>query len=93
MTRGAGRKDRATGTFGSVDKLVTGYRARYFGPGRAPLQIAHTVPHQGGGPRLAPLRQSEIIRKASGSTGTNEAKPRPKLTSRTTRTMDGPNAT
>ena len=32
MTRGAGRKDRATGTFGSVDKLATGYRARYCGP-------------------------------------------------------------
>lgn len=32
MARGAGRKDRAPGTFGSVDKLATGYRARYFGP-------------------------------------------------------------
>lgn len=32
MARGAGRKDRAPGTFGSVDKLATGYRARYYGP-------------------------------------------------------------
>ncbi|MGV0778729.1 tyrosine-type recombinase/integrase [Mycolicibacterium elephantis] len=32
MARGAGRRDRAPGTFGSVDKLATGYRARYFGP-------------------------------------------------------------
>lgn len=31
MARGAGRKNR-TGQFGSVDKLATGYRARYFGP-------------------------------------------------------------
>lgn len=32
MARGSGRKDRAPGTFGSVDKLATGYRARYFRP-------------------------------------------------------------
>ena len=32
MVRGAGRRDRTSGTFGSVDKLATGYRARYFGP-------------------------------------------------------------
>ncbi len=32
MARGEGRKNRAPGTFGSVDKLATGYRARYFGP-------------------------------------------------------------
>ena len=32
MTQGAGRKDRTTGTFGSVDKRATGYRARYYGP-------------------------------------------------------------
>jgi hypothetical protein len=31
MARGAGRKNR-TGAFGSVDKLATGYRARYYGP-------------------------------------------------------------
>ncbi|BCQ09614.1 hypothetical protein JMUB5695_03064 [Mycobacterium heckeshornense] len=31
MTRGTGPKNRA-GDFGSVDKLATGYRARYFGP-------------------------------------------------------------
>lgn len=32
MTRGANRTTRKTGTFGSVDKRATGYRARYFGP-------------------------------------------------------------
>lgn len=32
MTRGEGRKTRTTGTFGSVDKRATGYRARYTGP-------------------------------------------------------------
>jgi integrase len=31
MARGEGRKNRV-GAFGSVDKLATGYRARYFGP-------------------------------------------------------------
>ena len=32
-SRGAGRKTRTTGTFGSVDKLPSGrYRARYYGP-------------------------------------------------------------
>ena len=31
MARGEGRKNRA-GAFGSVDKLATGYRARYYGP-------------------------------------------------------------
>ena len=32
MARGSGRKNRTSGTFGSVDKLATGYRARYYGP-------------------------------------------------------------
>lgn len=32
MPRGEGRKDRAEGTWGSVDKRATGYRARYIGP-------------------------------------------------------------
>jgi hypothetical protein len=32
MARGTGRRNRASGTFGAVDKLATGYRARYFGP-------------------------------------------------------------
>ena len=34
MTRGVGRRNRTTGVFGSVDKLATGYRARYYGPDR-----------------------------------------------------------
>lgn len=32
MPRGEGRKNRAEGTWGSVDKRATGYRARYVGP-------------------------------------------------------------
>lgn len=32
MARGEGRKNRAEGTWGSVDKRATGYRARYVGP-------------------------------------------------------------
>ena len=32
MPRGAGRRNRTAGVFGSVDKLATGYRARYYGP-------------------------------------------------------------
>ncbi len=32
MARGEGRKTRGSGTWGSVDKRATGYRARYVGP-------------------------------------------------------------
>ena len=64
MTRGAGRKTRAAGTFGSVDKRATGYRARYFGPdGRrhqAPILFRSKLEAR----KWLALRQSEIIRQA-----------------------------
>ena len=52
MTRGAGRKTRAPGTFGTVHKLPSGYRAMYYGPdGRRYKAPARSVP--GRCPRLA----------------------------------------
>jgi integrase len=64
MARGAGRKTRAGGTFGSVDKLATGYRARYYGPdGRRYKAPTLFLAKQDARAWLA-LRQSEIIRKA-----------------------------
>jgi integrase len=79
VTRGAGRKDRAIGTFGSVDKLATGYRARYFGPDgrryKAPTLFSSKQDARG----WLSLRQSEIIRKAWAPPEADE-QPRPKLT-------------
>jgi integrase len=76
MTRGAGRKDRTTGTFGSVDRLATGYRARYFGPDgrryRAPTLFLTKQDARG----WLALRQSEIIRKAWTPPGTDKPKPK-----------------
>jgi integrase len=64
MARGAGRKTRTGGTFGSVDKLATGYRARYYGPdGRRYKAPTLFLAKQDARGWLA-LRQSEIIRKA-----------------------------
>ena len=64
MARGAGRKTRTGGTFGSVDKLATGYRARYYGPdGRRYKAPTLFLAKQDARAWLA-LRQSEIIRKA-----------------------------
>jgi integrase len=79
VTRGAGRKDRATGTFGSVDKLATGYRARYFGPDgrryKAPTLFLTKREARG----WLSLRQAEIIRKAWTPPEADEL-PQPKLT-------------
>lgn len=64
MTRGAGRKDRHTGTFGSVDKLATGYRARYFGPdGRRHKAPTLFLTKREARAWLS-LRHAEIVRKA-----------------------------
>ena len=64
MARGEGRKNRTTGTFGSVDKLATGYRARYFGPDgrryKAPTLFLTKQDARG----WLSLRHAEIIRKA-----------------------------
>lgn len=64
MTRGAGRKDRASGTFGSVDKLATGYRARYFGPDGRRYKAPTLFLTKKEARSWLSLRQSEIIRKA-----------------------------
>jgi integrase len=64
MARGEGRKDRSPGTFGAVDKLATGYRARYFGPDgrryKAPTLFLSRADARG----WLALRHAEIIRKA-----------------------------
>ncbi len=64
MTRGAGRKTRAPGTFGTVHKLATGYRAMYYGPDgrrhKGPTLFTSQAQARG----WLALRQSEIIRKA-----------------------------
>jgi integrase len=64
MTRGAGRKNRTSGVFGSVDRLATGYRARYYGPDgrrhKAPTLFLTKAEARG----WLALRHAEIIRKA-----------------------------
>jgi integrase len=64
VTRGAGRKDRATGTFGSVDKLATGYRARYFGPDGRRYKAPTLFLTKREARAWLSLRQAEIVRKA-----------------------------
>jgi integrase len=64
VTRGAGRKDRATGTFGSVDKLATGYRARYYGPDGRRYKAPTLFLTKREARAWLSLRQAEIIRKA-----------------------------
>jgi integrase len=79
VTRGAGRKDRATGTFGSVDKLATGYRARYFGPDGRRYKAPTLFLTKREARAWLSLRQAEIVRKAWTPPEANEAQ-RPKLT-------------
>lgn len=78
MARGTGRKDRAPGTFGSVDKLATGYRARYFGPDgrrhKAPVLFLTKTDARA----WLAQRHSEII--AQQWTPPNAAEPAPKIT-------------
>lgn len=75
MARGEGRKSRASGTFGSVDKLATGYRARYFGPDgrryKAPTLFLSKADARG----WLALRQAEIIRQAWQPTEAEQPKP------------------
>jgi integrase len=79
VTRGAGRKDRQSGTFGSVDKLATGYRARYFGPDGRRYQAPTLFIAKADARGWLALRQSEIIRKAWTPPEADE-KPVPRLT-------------
>lgn len=64
MTRGVGRKDRASGTFGSVDKLATGYRARYFGPDGRRYKAPTLFLTKKEARSWLSLRHAEIVRKA-----------------------------
>jgi integrase len=82
VTRGEGRKDRASGTFGSVDKLATGYRARYFGPDGRRYKAPTLFLSKKEARSWLSLRQAEIIRKAWTPPGADEA-PIPKLTFKT----------
>ncbi|GBE67121.1 putative prophage phiRv2 integrase [Mycobacterium sp. MFM001] len=64
MTRGANRKNRQSGTFGSVDKLKTGYRARYFGPDGRRYKAPTLFLTKREARSWLSLRHAEIIRKA-----------------------------
>ncbi|MGV7697851.1 tyrosine-type recombinase/integrase [Mycobacterium kansasii] len=64
MTRGAGRKARTTGAFGSVDKLATGYRARYFGPDGRRYKAPTLFLTKKEARSWLSLRHAEIVRKA-----------------------------
>jgi integrase len=75
VTRGSGRKDRASGTFGSVDKLATGYRARYFGPDGRRYKAPTLFLTQREARGWLSLRQAEIIRKAWEPPEASEQKP------------------
>jgi len=76
MARGEGRKNRTSGTFGSVDKLATGYRARYYGPdGRRYPAPTLFLSKQDARGWLA-LVQADIIRRAWTPPGTDKPKPK-----------------
>jgi integrase len=75
VTRGAGRENRRTGTFGSVDKLATGYRARYFGPDGRRYKAPTLFLTKREARSWLSLRQSEIIRKAWEPPEAAEQKP------------------
>jgi integrase len=65
MTRGAGRKNRATGTFGTVQELPSGrYRAMYYGPDGRRYKAPKTFTAKADARGWLALRQSEIIKKS-----------------------------
>src|SRR5258705_10982530 len=64
MARGTGRKNRTSGIFGSVDKLATGYRARYYGPDGRRHKAPTLFITKGEARSWLALRHAEIIRKA-----------------------------
>lgn len=79
MARGTGRKDRASGTFGSVDKLATGYRARYYGPDGRRYKAPTLFLTKRDARSWLSLRQAEIVARAWMPPGA-DAEPAPKLT-------------
>ncbi|BCO36730.1 site-specific integrase [Mycobacterium heckeshornense] len=64
MTRGAGRRNRTSGTFGSVDKLATGYRARYYGPDGRRHKAPTLFLTKAEARAWLALKQAEIVRNA-----------------------------
>jgi integrase len=62
--RGAGRRNRQSGTFGSVDQRPRGYRARYFGPDGRRYSAPTLFLSKREARAWLSLRQSEIVRKA-----------------------------
>jgi len=81
MTRGAGRANRV-GAFGSVDKLATGYRARYFGPDGRRYKAPTLFRTKQDARAWLSLRHAEIVRKAWEPPEATSA-PAPKLTFKT----------
>ena len=64
MARGEGRRDRTSGTFGSVDRLATGYRARYYGPDGRRHKAPTLFQTKAAARAWLSLRHSEIVRDA-----------------------------
>jgi integrase len=62
VTRGEGRKTRTPGTFGSVDKRATGYRARYTGPDGRRHQAPTLFIAKRDARAWLSLRHAEIVR-------------------------------
>ncbi|MBZ4508380.1 site-specific integrase [Mycobacterium avium] len=79
MTRGSGRKTRTPGTFGSVDKRATGYRARYTGPDGRRHQAPTLFLAKKDARAWLALRHAEIVRGQWMPPGADE-KPAPRLT-------------
>ena len=65
MTRGAGRRTRASGTFGTVQQLPSGrFRAMYYGPDGRRYKAPTTFTTKQDARAWLALRHSEIIRNA-----------------------------
>lgn len=78
MTRGSGRKTRTPGTFGSVDRRATGYRARYTGPDGRRHQAPTLFLAKKDARAWLALRHAEIVRGQWMPPGADE-KPAPRL--------------
>lgn len=79
MTRGSGRKTRTPGTFGSVDKRATGYRARYTGPDGRRHQAPTLFLAKKDARAWLSLRHAEIVKGQWMPPGADD-KPAPRLT-------------
>lgn len=80
MARGAGRKTRVTGTFGTVQELPSGrFRAMYYGPDGRRYKAPRTFTAKADARGWLSLRQAEIISKSWKPPGVEEA-PQPRLT-------------